>query len=198
MNNPYEVLGVSPNASEEEIKNAYRELVKKYHPDKYVDNPLADLAEEKLREVNEAYDEIMNNRMGSGGGFGSSGGGTGGQYRGEHAAEFQAIRRDIDAGDLVSAEMKLRNIPVKNAEWIFLDGMLDYKRGWYDNALSKIQQAMNMDPMNEEYKRAYNSLMMSSQGYRTQAYGRGYQSNEDLLCTACQCYLCADCCCDCI
>lgn len=203
MNDPYEVLGVSPDASEEEIKNAYRELVKKYHPDKYVDNPLADLAEEKLREVNEAYDEIMNRRTGSGGGFGSSGGGFGssgggGQYRGEHAAEFQSIRRDLDAGDLAAAEMKLRSIPVKNAEWIFLDGMLDYKRGWYDNALSKIQQAMNMDPMNDEYKRAYNSLMMSSQGYRTQAYGRGYTSNEDLLCQACQCYICADCCCDCI
>ena len=146
MNDPYEVLGVSPNASEEEIKNAYRELVKKYH-----DNPLADLAEEKLREVNEAYDEIMNGRMGSGGGFGSAGGGAGGQYRGDHAAEFQAIRRDLDAGDLAAAEMKLRSIPIKNAEWIFLDGMLDYKRGWYDNALSKIRQAMNMDPMNEEY-----------------------------------------------
>lgn len=198
MNDPYEVLGVSPNASDEEIKEAYRELVKKYHPDKYIDNPLADLAEEKLREVNEAYDEIMNGRMGSGGGFGASGGAAGGQYRGEHAAEFQQIRRDLDAGNLQAAEAALQRIPIKNAEWIFLDGMLDYKRGWYDNALSKIQQAMNMDPMNDEYKRAYNSLMMSAQGYRTQAYGRGYRSNEDLLCQACQCYICADCCCNCI
>ena len=56
---PYEVLGVRQGASEEEIKAAYKELVKKYHPDKYQNNPLSDLAEEKLQEVNEAYDMLM-------------------------------------------------------------------------------------------------------------------------------------------
>ncbi|MEL7568529.1 MAG: DnaJ domain-containing protein, partial [Dehalobacterium sp.] len=59
--NYYEILGVRENASKEEIRNAYRELVKKYHPDKYMDNPLAELAEEKLKEINEAYDFLMNN-----------------------------------------------------------------------------------------------------------------------------------------
>ena len=63
--NPYEVLGVSENASDEEIKKAYKELVKKYHPDKYQDNPLADLAEEKLQEINEAYDILMKGNRGS-------------------------------------------------------------------------------------------------------------------------------------
>ena len=61
MTNPYEVLGVSPDASDEEIKKAYRELAKKYHPDNYANSPLADVAEQKMKEVNEAYDEI--NRM---------------------------------------------------------------------------------------------------------------------------------------
>ena len=64
--NPYEVLGVPENATDEQIKNAYKELVKKYHPDRYQDNPLADLAEDKLAEINEAYDTIMRMRSGSG------------------------------------------------------------------------------------------------------------------------------------
>ncbi|MBQ9600133.1 MAG: DnaJ domain-containing protein, partial [Clostridia bacterium] len=69
--NPYEVLGVSENADEETIKKAYRELVKKYHPDKYVNNPLADLAAEKMKEINKAYDMIMNKSSGQGGSYGS-------------------------------------------------------------------------------------------------------------------------------
>ena len=66
--NPYEVLGVSPNASDDEIKKAYRDLTRKYHPDANVNNPLADLAEEKFKEVQEAYDTIMHERSTGGGG----------------------------------------------------------------------------------------------------------------------------------
>ena len=56
MRDPYEILGVSRDASDEEIKNAYRQLARKYHPDNYADNPLSDLASEKMKEINEAYD----------------------------------------------------------------------------------------------------------------------------------------------
>ena len=60
--NPYEVIGVSQSASDEEVKKAYRTLVKKYHPDRYKDNPLEDLAQEKMQEINEAYDSIQTQR----------------------------------------------------------------------------------------------------------------------------------------
>ena len=58
MNDPYSVLGVARSATDAEIKKAYRELARKYHPDNYADNPLADLAQEKMKQINEAYDQI--------------------------------------------------------------------------------------------------------------------------------------------
>ena len=70
--NPYDVLGVSPNASDDEIKRAYRALTRKYHPDANVNNQLADLAEEKFKEEQEAYDTIMHARSSGGSGSGSN------------------------------------------------------------------------------------------------------------------------------
>ena len=62
MRDPYSVLGVDKNATEEEIKAAYREKARRYHPDNFGDNPAAaELATEKMQEINAAYDEI--NRM---------------------------------------------------------------------------------------------------------------------------------------
>src|SRR5699024_3767332 len=68
---PYKVLGVTPQTSDDDVKRAYRELARKFHPDNYVGNPLADLAETRMKEINEAYDMIMNARA-SGGSAGSS------------------------------------------------------------------------------------------------------------------------------
>ena len=69
MKDPYEVLNVPKDASDDEIKKAYRDLARKYHPDNYVDNPLADLAQEKMKDINAAYEEIQRRRS-----SGSSGG----------------------------------------------------------------------------------------------------------------------------
>ena len=84
MNDPYKVLNVSPSASDEEVKKAYRDLARKYHPDNYHDNPLADLAQEKMKEINEAYEEIQNQRKrgASGNGYGAYGGSYGGNAAG--------------------------------------------------------------------------------------------------------------------
>lgn len=185
--NPYEVLGVPENASDEEIKKAYKELVKKYHPDKYQNNPLADLAEEKLQEINEAYDTIM---KGSGNGSRNNSG----------TASFDSmkVRRCIDAGNLAVAEQILNSTSDRSAEWFFLSGMLSYRKGWYDDATSKLQTATDMDPSNIEYSQAYGRIINMGRQYQAQSFGRGYRNNDDLCCQALQCYICADCCIDCI
>ncbi|MDR3278871.1 MAG: DnaJ domain-containing protein, partial [Oscillospiraceae bacterium] len=113
MNDPYSVLGVSPGASEETVKKAYRDLARKYHPDNYHDNPLADLAQEKMKEVNEAYDAIT-----KGGGAGGKTYSPGGTSSGG-SAEFAPVRAAVNAGDLGLAERLLAASSARNAEWHF-------------------------------------------------------------------------------
>ena len=183
--NPYEVLGVSENASQEEIKRAYKELVKKYHPDKYQNNPLSDLAEEKLQEINEAYDMLTKGTTGRGSGS-------------NHPADYMRVRRYIDAGNLAAAEKILNGTNDRSAEWFFLSGMVSYRKGWYDDAVNKLKTANDLDPNNMEYSQAYGRIINMGGQFQNQAYGRGYNRNDDMCCQALQCYICADCCCDCI
>lgn len=192
MKNPYKILGIKEGASQKEIKEAYLKQVKKYHPDKHQNNPLYELAEEKLREINEAYEYLTkNNGQGS---YGSSNTNSG--YN-RPSSEFMEIRRDIDHGNLAKAEMMLNRMSNRDAEWHFLRGMIYLRKGWYDEALTNVQNAVAMDPGNMEYKNALNSIIASGNGYRTSAYGRGYATNDD-LCRMLQCYCCADALCDCI
>lgn len=195
MQNPYEILGIKEGASQEEIKAAYREQVKKYHPDKHQDNPLQDLAEEKLQEINEAYEYLSKNN-GKGGYEGNSSGVRNNGSRGQ-SPEFIEVRRMIDKGNIPGAEATLSRIKTKNAEWFFLSGMISLRKGWYDEAVNQVQTAMSMDPSNMEYRTAMNSIMASGTGYKTSAYGRGYSNNDD-FCRMLQCYCCADALCDCI
>lgn len=200
--NPYEVLGVPENATDEQIKNAYKELVKKYHPDRYQDNPLADLAEEKLAEINDAYDMIMKTRgagRASAGSYYNSNAGYQGSAGAYSAADYQQVRRYIDAGNLGAAENILNQTGDRSAEWYFLTGVIASRKGWYDEAVSNLQAACNMEPANFEYRQHLNSLTARNQRYQNNAMNRGYgASNDDLCCQALQCYICADCCCDCI
>jgi molecular chaperone DnaJ len=199
MQNPYEVLGIKEGASQQEIKAAYKEQVKKYHPDRHQDNPLYELAEEKLQEINQAYDYLMKNGSKSAGSSGYDSR-TNAYSAGSQRMnpEFQEIRRNIDRGNLAAAEATLNRVKTRGAEWYFLNGMISQRKGWYDDAVSNLQTASSMDPANIEYRAAINSMMQASGGYRTNAYGRGYNNNNDELCRMLQCYCCADMLCDCI
>ncbi len=156
--NPYEVLGVNPTDDEETIKKAYRNLVKKYHPDRYVNSPLKDEASEKLKEINLAYDIItgkanpqQNTQSQGYSGYGNYGGGY--YNTGNFEASFQNVRTLISLGFLDAAEQMLQKLP-KTAEWYYLTGIIQRNRGWYQSAKENIYKAAEMDPYNQEYQDA--------------------------------------------
>lgn len=212
MKDPYKVLGVGRNASDEEIKRVYRELARKYHPDNYVNNPLADLAQEKMKEINEAYDAIMKERAGRG--SSSAYGGTGygprqeasqGSWGGFHGnatggnETYTRVRQLITAGNIAEAEHILNSIPSgeRDAEWNFLMGSVYYSRGWLAEARLYFERAARMDPGNQEYASALR-YMNSTGGYgpyRTGGYGAPAAGCN--ACDICAGLMCADMLCDC-
>lgn len=191
MKDPYSVLGVSQSASDAEVKKAYRELARKYHPDNYQNNPLADLAEEKMKEINEAYDFITKQRAGGQQNAASSyGGGYNSQSRsyGGQDPSFMRIRSLINAGNLTAAEQLLYQIPTKNGEWYFLAGSIAYRKGWLDEAMQNYTLAVQMDPNNMEYRQALNMMQQRGGGYSPY---NNYSSTTE--CDPCSTYLCLSC-----
>ncbi|MDY3015130.1 MAG: J domain-containing protein [Evtepia sp.] len=196
MNDPYAVLGVSPSASDDEVKRAYRELVKKYHPDNYANNPLSDLAEAKMKEVNEAYDAIVKMRTQGGyqqsagsGGYQSGGGYAGGQSGGRYVDPvFIQVRQLIAQNNLAEAERVLRTARTNSAEWYYLMGSISYRRGWMDDARQNFWTACNMDPGNMEYRQAMNSMGMQA--------NRGVYRGSDDMANLCTTLCCLNCLCN--
>ena len=193
MKDPYEVLGVPKGASQDEIKKAYRELARKYHPDHYAGNPLADLAEEKMKENNEAYAVLTKD----GGAVGTSTAGSYGSagYSGPSggSAEFAEVRRRIQAGDLEGAERILDGVGGRTAQWYYLRGVIAQRRGWMDEAAQNFRIAVQMEPGNPEYAAALNRTGTGAYTYRQQEYG-GTDDNE--LCNLCGSMLCLNCLCN--
>lgn len=200
MTNPYKVLGVNEGATNEEIRAAYLSLVKKYHPDKYTDPDMKQLANEKLKEINEAYDQLTKNpgKTASSGYSGAAygAGGHGGSYSGPEADRFVRARSLINAGNLDGAKTILDSIQTRNAEWYYLYGIIYLRQGWYDKAREFLGRAYRTEPGNAEYAQAYNTLR-----YTGNPYSRPRQSTSYGNCSACNIcsgLMCADCCCECM
>lgn len=192
---PYKVLGVKEGASQEEIRAAYKALVKKYHPDQFTDNPLKELANEKLKEINQAYDMLTSKAGSSNAGAGGAGGNPwGGRHSSSYSpsggsAEFRGVRERLSAGDLRGAQSLLDGMNNRNAEWHYLYGIVYLRMGWYDQARQYFQVAYQREPGNAEYRNAYASVTQNQRGH---AGGSGVSG-----CEICEGLLCADCCCRC-
>ena len=187
MKNPYEVLGVSKDATQDEIKAAYRKLAKQYHPDKYVGNPLSDLAQEKFKEINEAYETLTGQGANTYSGYQNSSSGAG---------TFAQVRNLIAMNNLDEAERILDASSDRNAEWFFLKGSIYIRRGWHEQGVNFIRQAVNMDPSNHEYRSTLNSINFQRQQYRN--VGGNMNVGGMSTCDCCSNLICADCCCECM
>lgn len=195
---PYKVLGVKPTDSDDAIKEAYRKLARKYHPDKYADGDLKELAEEKMKEVNAAYEEIQKMRQNGSSGSNNSGYNSGNRSSYNGGYNYSNIRRNINTGNIGAAEAELNSINAgdRGAEWHYLMGCVLIKKGYYVDAQRMINTACNMDPTNSEYRAALDRLNMQARGY-----GGGYQTSQASGCSGCDVcssLLCADCCCECM
>lgn len=194
MTDPYKVLGINQNATDEEVKAAYRSLAKKYHPDNYNNTPLAEFASEKMKEINEAYDAIINQRKGRKD-YSS-------YYNTDRksSGEYRDVRNLLMNGRLADAELILDGVPEfsRNAEWYFLKGSVLYRKGWLEEAFNNFRTACQMDPSNLEYKAAFNQVNRQRSG----AFG-GYNTAMPVGggcsgCDICTSLVCADCCCECM
>lgn len=201
MNDPYSTLGVPKGATDEEIKDAYRNLVKKYHPDNYSDdNPLKELAKEKMQQINTAYDQIQSQR---------ASGGENKEYREQSNQGYQytgvyaEVRHSINARKFKEAEQRLMGVEEgeRTADWHFLYSVCLMQRGMVNDAMRELEIACSMDPSNLEYQRAKEQFNGRTSAYGSTYYGdghRGYRhrSSTDDACDCCTNLICMDCCCE--
>ena len=211
MTDPYQVLGVSRDASTEEIKKAYRTLSRKYHPDANINNPNKAEAEEKFKQVQQAYKQIMEEKengtssyssQGSyGGSYGSGGyggsygnGGYGGNYGGYNYgsstedAELRAAANYLNNMRYQEAMRVLNNISRHNAQWYYLHAIANAGLGNNISAVQDAQTAVNKEPDNMQYRQLLSRLQGGGQWYTDMGQGYGYErAGGDMGKWCCEC-----------
>lgn len=192
--NPYDVLGVSPSASDEEIKKAYRQLSRTYHPDANVGKPNERQAEEKFKQIQQAYSQIMKAR--EQGYYGQ--GGTNSSYTGDNVSiELQAAANYINSRHFKEALNVLSNITTRTAQWYYLSAIANAGIKNNINAIDHARQAVNIEPNNQTYRALLQQLESGGSWYGTvgQGYGRQMSGMEDYCCKLMMLNMFCNCCC---
>ncbi|MDD6069549.1 MAG: J domain-containing protein [Clostridiales bacterium] len=210
MKNPYDILGVPSNATEDEIKKAYRNLSRKYHPDANVNNPNKEQAEERFKEVQQAYQTIMNGKVNGTSGYGSYGdyGSFGGFERnsGSRNASYgedkensylQAAFTYVRSGDYQAALNVLSNIENRSGRWYYISAIANHGMGNQATALEHIQIAMRMEPGNMEYQQFYQIMENGGNWYASQGdfYGMPTMDGSSFCFKLCLANLACNFCC---
>lgn len=196
MTDPYKVLGVNPDASDEEIKKAYRRLAKQYHPDR---NPGDAEAAKKMQEVNAAYEQIKNpekaqnqggyNPYGNYNPYGQPGGAS-------YSQILNAAYQYITYHRYYQAVQILQSTQERTARWYYLSSLANHGLGNQVTALEHIRRAVSMEPDNREYLQTLKMMESGGTQYRRQAETyRGFSFGGSPFATLCLCYLCQLCCC---
>jgi curved DNA-binding protein CbpA len=195
MNDPYKVLDISPDATDEEVKKAYRNLARKYHPDNYVNHPLADIVEEKMKEINEAYELIQKQRS-------QKTTNNDRDQSGSSRTNLNQIRIMINQGRYAEAGTYLEYVPLseRNAEWFFLEGCVLLHRGYFYDAQGCFERACYMDPSNVEYRDTLDKIRnVRSERHDSYTSGSGKTYNASCsVCDICTTLMCTECCCNCL
>ncbi|MGN0313099.1 MAG: DnaJ domain-containing protein [Lachnospiraceae bacterium] len=195
MRDPYAVLGVSRNATDEEIKKAYRNLSRKYHPDANINNPNKEQAEERFKEVQQAYDEIMHQKQYGGGtsygeyqsggyGYGQAGYGGFGGYGGYQEAgsnSDQSIKMQAAANYIRNRYYKeainvLEGMESaeRNGQWYYYCAVAHNGLGNNATAMEMAQRAVEREPSNFQYRQFLEYLQNGGTWY--QSMGQSYES----------------------
>lgn len=216
---PYKVLGIEPTATDEEVKKAYRKLSRKYHPDANVNNPHPELAEEKFKQVQFAYDQIMKMRergstgyggtdygQGGYGGFGGFGGfgsygGFGGQRTSssdnmsEDDLRLQAALNYVNSGHYKEAMNILNSLNHRTGKWYYVHAAASYGLGNQAQALDSAKKAVDMEPGNYQYQQLLQRLQGGGGWYQTMGtgYGRSQSGMDDMCCNLLLWNLCCGC-----
>ena len=223
MTDPYQILGVDYRANEKQIKNAYKKMVKENHPDRFQDPVEIEMANERMTEINAAFDQIMEDRR-----LGISPQKDAQQtayyerkkrqeeqrashfrrYSAEDYAQYdtaqggmdfsfdyQSVRNNIIRGDLAAADSMLNTVPegARMAEWHYLRGLVYEKRGWLNEAYHEVRAATQIDPGNTEYAETFQNMNRSRSGYMT----KDKSNSKADFCIDCCCNAdSCECCCD--